>query len=659
MVLTRSELDQAQAILFKIRSGISVRTDPRSPIGAFVNKALEGDITRQESLIAQEKAGLLEDKPKSQEIARRLIAGEELQTLAQEGTGIVIVDGKPFPVPKEEQTRFLRQQFELGKTQFITGQEALRFAEEARARGEAIVTPEVKRPSALRSIFLEPAFSPSEIRELPPEQRGREAAKSIFLGGLRGIQEKLRRGESLASQVAGELTPTSAAELLVLRFLPTLPKPIQNVLLGGIAVITAPVIFEKDRDKSQRIAAGIIAGGASAGILINILPTLFKSNIFSSRFFPKGKIRLVPRGKKGEARFAELAQFFEKEQKKIRFEDVARDLQFKRVGNVIRPKTNAEKIADIKKIIDEVNRIKDPVTRDVQMKSAIELFKKTYGETEATSLIKDLITQEAPPQTIAELGRLPSPPRELPAPTAQIPFFSFLDKPMVSQLRPSEKQLFLTKTTTKQLQTQLQKDVQAIQQAQLIAQTPAQRQRLGQALKSAQKQLQVQKQISKQVQALSTKNIFFRARAKPIRLKPKPKPKIPKKILILPKGVSKTKLVKALVKLKKQGVNVVVGQGKKQKIIARNLPPFKALKKGRDFVDENIEASFRLVKSEKKAKVKDITPFNIGRKFRPSKRNVLIQVEKSKFRLDHPKEVAQLKAAKRRKPIKKKRKKKK
>ncbi len=108
-------------------------------------------------------------------------------------------------------------------------------------------------------------------------------------------------------------------------------------------------------------------------------------------------------------------------------------------------------------------------------------------------------------------------------------------------------------------------------------------------------------------------------------------------IIKIPADVSKTKLVKALIKIKrKQGIDVVVGMGKKQKIIAKNLPPFKALKFGRDFVDKNIAASFRLRKSGKKTKKKDIKPFNIGNKFRPSKRNVLFLVEKRKFRLDSP-----------------------
>lgn len=121
-------------------------------------------------------------------------------------------------------------------------------------------------------------------------------------------------------------------------------------------------------------------------------------------------------------------------------------------------------------------------------------------------------------------------------------------------------------------------------------------------------------------------------------------PKAPP-VVKLPTGIEKTKLVKKLVKLRKQGVNVIVGMGKKQRIVAKNLPPFKALKFGRDFVDKNIAASFRLKKSGKKTKKKDIKPFNVGNKFRPSKRDPLFIVEKRFARLDSPQERLQIKLA--------------
>lgn len=131
----------------------------------------------------------------------------------------------------------------------------------------------------------------------------------------------------------------------------------------------------------------------------------------------------------------------------------------------------------------------------------------------------------------------------------------------------------------------------------------------------------------------------------------KPMPvKVPPVIPKIPEGVSKTALVSALSKLGKQGVDVLVGLKKeKQRLLFKGLPPFKALKKARRFVDQNIEASFSLVPTGKITKKKDIKPFNVGMKFRPSKTNPLFVVEKRKFRLDSPTERRQLKAARRRK----------
>jgi len=115
----------------------------------------------------------------------------------------------------------------------------------------------------------------------------------------------------------------------------------------------------------------------------------------------------------------------------------------------------------------------------------------------------------------------------------------------------------------------------------------------------------------------------------------------------LPSGVDATPTVKALKKLKGKGVDVKVGMilGK-QKTIAKNLPPYKALKKGMKYVDKNIEASFKLVPSGKKTNQRDIKPMNINKKFRSSKVNPLFVVEKRKFRLDSPTEKRQLKKSK-------------
>ena len=131
-------------------------------------------------------------------------------------------------------------------------------------------------------------------------------------------------------------------------------------------------------------------------------------------------------------------------------------------------------------------------------------------------------------------------------------------------------------------------------------------------------------------------------------------PKLPPPIKIPPviitpkeKEFIDEKLIKAVQKIGKKGVDVIVGmQLKKRKVIGKNLPKWKALKKAQRFVDENIEASYLLKKSGKKAKVKDIKPFTPSFKFKSSKTNPLFVIEKRKHRLDHPREVAQLQSFK-------------
>ena len=181
------------------------------------------------------------------------------------------------------------------------------------------------------------------------------------------------------------------------------------------------------------------------------------------------------------------------------------------------------------------------------------------------------------------------------------------------------------------------------------SQRARQKQKERQALKSLAllktKQALKQKFVPKQVFKIKapTKKVF--------KIGLPPPPFIPK----LPKGVESTLLVKTLQGKGKQGFNIITGMKiGKQEIIGKNLPAFRALKKASKFVDKNIQASFKLVPTGKKAKTKDIKPFNVGIKFRPSKRDPLFVVEKRKFRLDSPFEVRQIKQAKAAKPRKRK-----
>ena len=198
------------------------------------------------------------------------------------------------------------------------------------------------------------------------------------------------------------------------------------------------------------------------------------------------------------------------------------------------------------------------------------------------------------------------------------------------------------KAATKQRQLQLVKSLSKQRNGMSIAQVSSS------IVKEAEKMAISGKITQVQLQTLKSKLILKQRIVTPVTRVPPP-PVVPIVPLIkLPSGVSRTKTIKALTSLGKQGVDIITGlKERKKRILRKNLPAFKALKFARGYVDRNIEASFNLVPSGKKAKGKDIKPFNVGIKFRPSKVNPLFLVEKSRFRLDHPQERAQIKRARR------------
>ncbi|HEC39994.1 hypothetical protein LCGC14_0509480 [marine sediment metagenome] len=232
----------------------------------------------------------------------------------------------------------------------------------------------------------------------------------------------------------------------------------------------------------------------------------------------------------------------------------------------------------------------------------------------------------------------------------------------------AQRQKQIKKQGRKLKQLVKQKAPQAVITAQALklasSQKAAQKQSSKQALKllSAQSQLfkqapllkqkQLQKQKLKLISRVTTiqKQKLKQIRKARLRIPKKIKRRLPGVPIIKPIKLPKfqpTKLTRAIKKLgKKKAVDIIVGMKTgRQRVIGRGLPPYRALKKARRFVDENIEASFRLKPTGKKPKRKDISPFNIGIKFRGSKRNPLFQVEKRRFRLDFFGERRQLQQA--------------
>ncbi len=107
---TREEQLRALDIVFKIRSGISVRTDPRSPIGAEVNRLLQISIDRARSLKEQLQRGLLEDKAKSRAEALALVEADRQLKIAQEAEARGEIARRQAIVPKTAPISRIEQQ---------------------------------------------------------------------------------------------------------------------------------------------------------------------------------------------------------------------------------------------------------------------------------------------------------------------------------------------------------------------------------------------------------------------------------------------------------------------------------------------------------------------------------------------------------------------
>jgi len=180
-------------------------------------------------------------------------------------------------------------------------------------------------------------------------------------------------------------------------------------------------------------------------------------------------------------------------------------------------------------------------------------------------------------------------------------------------------------------------------------------QRFGQPQRLAQPQAQVPAQTLRQASALKSSLLTMQSSLlrTPTPTKEVLKEKIKTGIIPLPKE-KQSPLIKKLKEIasKGQSVDIVTGMKlKKTKTIGRRLPPNLALRKAQEYVDRNIEASFRLKVNPKKPKLKDIKQVTVSPKFRGSKRNPLYRVEHRKYRLDSPSEKKQIKLARRYKLI--------
>ncbi|KKL71585.1 hypothetical protein LCGC14_2093450 [marine sediment metagenome] len=184
----------------------------------------------------------------------------------------------------------------------------VRQKEERRVVGikERIVEPKVRRDTLKKKVkrfgvsLVTPAVAPSEIKELPKEERGLEAAKGIFLGGFEGLYQAAKRGTREVSvkipvhtgiftpivgkqppidlgrvkpsQVVAEFIPRTTAEVVLLRFFPKLPKIVRVGVTGIVTGVGIAGAADVSRTKEERIASGIIGVGAGFGTVAQFAP---------------------------------------------------------------------------------------------------------------------------------------------------------------------------------------------------------------------------------------------------------------------------------------------------------------------------------------------------------------------------------------------------
>ncbi|KKM02468.1 hypothetical protein LCGC14_1784160, partial [marine sediment metagenome] len=329
------------------------------------------------------------------------------------------------------------------------------------------------------------------------------------------------RKKGLAGKVAGEFVPTTPAEVLAFGTIgaltggaagPLVAKTAQ-VGLSGFGALTA---LNTDLPPERRIAGTIVA----------VAPFISKLRI--------------PKGKKGQARFQALEDFFKKQDReKLSLDKVQENLRFKRVGKTIRDKTQGEKVADVRKMFDEIKKTKDPKLRKKQTEGVLKILEDTYGKKNARSVFKDFLQQEGisiqPKQKSSNVFR------------------KFIKQEVtdIGKLKLSE-----VKTKIILVGSPKQKARQKSRQKQLLITTQAD------LLSSGQTFFQPTKQAVKLSEELKTKQkarqlLFFAlVSAKKSRLKEIVKIKLAKlrKKPIpfkLPKGVKQTDLIKAIQKLGK------------------------------------------------------------------------------------------------------------
>lgn len=449
------------------------------------------------------------------------------------------------------------------------------------------------------------------------------------------IKIELRK-HGLSAKVLAEFIPETPAEVAVVAAIGAIAGAgipiVSKLTIRGVQLLGTLTALDTDAAPETRIAGTLLAVAPLIPFLTKQIAKLDPSTK------PSGRLRTA---------FSLLEALYKKEGKKKSPLDLGRisqELSFKLEGKVLRETTLSERVSIIRKIFEKIKKTEDPQLQKEQTKGLIKFLEASWGKEKTNIVLKEYLTQEGfsflPKQSLGSglqqfISRKVAaviPPVIKVEPKIKPPKLA----PPKVKLKEPPKSLFFVETKQQARQRQIPGQLFFTKTPQEIKTTQRQllRAKLKQRQKQQQKQLLLFKAATKQIQALKLKEPKIIPAIKPF-----PKVIKPLKKFRLPKGVTSTPTTKALRMLGKGGVNILVGQKpSKQKIIGKNMAAFRALKKGLKFIDNTLDASFQLLPTGKKAKRIDIKPFNIGSRFRASKRDPKIIVEKKAFRLSSPKE---------------------
>ena len=359
--------------------------------------------------------------------------------------------------------------------------------------------------------------------------------------------------------------------------------------------------------------------------------------------------RVVPVGKRGEARFDQLGVFFRKKErdrfgelKQLDRKDIERSQEVlnkleKRIAEAKTSKEQLKILAEIKK------KLTTP-----QAKKNFEIF------------VLGLINKQ-----VIKLPRVEIKPGELVAVVPRVKSRSRLNELRRIQTNLARNQRRITQS--KKPLGQRYKEAQGITVTLALTTTQRIAARQQERQKAIEKQRIQQKNIQKTRQRLilRTRTISKTALRQLLRqsFKISLKPKIAVRLKPLVFGVPiipfpRKRKIKKIVKIlpfdiKGKSFDVLTRRKGKFIVFAKNLPPNRAKRRLAIRLDNRISASGRIVPSSKPPKKKDIARFNIPQKiFRfPKKNSPLIKpntftiVEKRKFRINTPQEKESLREA--------------